>query len=120
MTVTDSVPASDPPPARPIRSREEGRWAAGYREPLNTTERLKKDDPALNVRDRLVNIYSQLGFDSIDKDDLRGRFRSMGVHTQREQGYDYIERVVRNVIKYRNHGERFAQWAIRADEADLR
>jgi sulfite reductase (ferredoxin) len=33
---------------------------------------------------------------------------------------DYIERVVRNFVKQREAGERFAQWAIRADEADLR
>jgi sulfite reductase (ferredoxin) len=33
---------------------------------------------------------------------------------------DYIERVVRNFVKQREHGERFATWAVRADEADLR
>ena len=33
---------------------------------------------------------------------------------------DYIDRVVRNFIKHRDDGERFAQWAIRADEDDLR
>jgi sulfite reductase (ferredoxin) len=33
---------------------------------------------------------------------------------------DYIDRVVRNFVKQRETGERFAQWAIRADEADLR
>jgi sulfite reductase (ferredoxin) len=33
---------------------------------------------------------------------------------------DYIERVVRNFVKQREEGERFAQWALRADEADLR
>lgn len=33
---------------------------------------------------------------------------------------DYMDRVVRNFIKERNDGERFAQWAIRADEEDLR
>ena len=33
---------------------------------------------------------------------------------------DYIERVVRNFVKQREDGERFAQWAIRADESDLR
>jgi sulfite reductase (ferredoxin) len=33
---------------------------------------------------------------------------------------DYIERVVRNFVKQREDGERFAQWAVRADEADLR
>ena len=32
---------------------------------------------------------------------------------------DYIERVVRNFVKQREGGERFAQWAVRADEADL-
>ena len=33
---------------------------------------------------------------------------------------DYIERVVRNFVKQRQSGERFAQWAIRAEEDDLR
>lgn len=33
---------------------------------------------------------------------------------------DYIERIVRNFVKQRDAGERFAQWAVRADEADLR
>ena len=34
------------------------------------------------------DIYSKQGFDSIDKQDLRGRMRWMGLYTQREQGYD--------------------------------
>jgi len=33
---------------------------------------------------------------------------------------DYIERVIRNFIKQRSAGERFAQWAVRAEEDDLR
>ncbi|MBV8964845.1 MAG: nitrite/sulfite reductase, partial [Mycobacteriaceae bacterium] len=33
---------------------------------------------------------------------------------------DYIDRVVRNFVKQRAEGERFATWALRADEADLR
>jgi sulfite reductase (ferredoxin) len=33
---------------------------------------------------------------------------------------DYIDRVTRNFVKQRDAGERFAQWAVRADEADLR
>ncbi|HET9876861.1 MAG TPA: nitrite/sulfite reductase [Mycobacterium sp.] len=82
MTITT------PPPARAAKQRPEGQWAKGYREPLNDTERLKKDDPALNVRARIENVYAKRGFDSIDKDDLRGRFRWMGLYTQREQGYD--------------------------------
>jgi sulfite reductase (ferredoxin) len=75
--------------AKPIkRPRGEGQWALGYREPLNPNEQFKKDDDALNVRARIVDIYSQQGFDSIDKQDLRGRMRWMGLYTQREQGYD--------------------------------
>ncbi|WP_137811312.1 nitrite/sulfite reductase, partial [Gordonia sp. GAMMA] len=33
---------------------------------------------------------------------------------------DYIERVVRNFVDQREEGERFAQWAVRADEEALR
>jgi sulfite reductase (ferredoxin) len=32
---------------------------------------------------------------------------------------DYVDRVVRNYVKQRDIGERFAQWVARADEADL-
>jgi sulfite reductase (ferredoxin) len=74
--------------AAPAKTRSEGQWALGDREPLNDTERIKHDDAPLNVRDRILNVYAKEGFDSIDKSDLRGRFRWMGLYTQREQGYD--------------------------------
>ena len=73
---------------RPAKTRSEGQWALGEREPLNETEQIKHEDAPLNVRDRILNIYAKNGFDSIDKSDLRGRFRWMGLYTQREQGYD--------------------------------
>jgi len=73
---------------RPAKHRGEGQWALGYREPLNANEQNKKDDAPLNVRARIENIYALRGFDSIDKSDLRGRFRWWGLYTQREQGYD--------------------------------
>ena len=73
---------------RPTKGRSEGQWALGLREPLNDNERFKKDDDALNVLGRIVNQYAKTGFDSIDKADLRGRFRWAGLYTQREQGYD--------------------------------
>ncbi len=73
---------------RPAKGRSEGQWALGQREPLNDNERFKKDDDALNVLDRIINRYAKTGFDSIDKADLRGRFRWAGLYTQREQGYD--------------------------------
>ena len=64
----------------------QGQWALGYREPLNPNERSKKDDDPLNVRQRILDIYSRRGFASIDPADLRGRFRWMGLYTQRRQG----------------------------------
>ncbi len=75
--------------ARPPKKRKgEGQWKLGYREPLNANEQVKKDDNPLNVRARIENIYAHAGFDSIDKQDLRGRMRWWGLYTQREQGYD--------------------------------
>jgi sulfite reductase (ferredoxin) len=74
--------------ARPPKSRDEGQWALGHREPLNANEQTKKDDDPLNVRARIEDVYAKNGFDSIDKTDLRGRFRWWGLYTQREQGYD--------------------------------
>ena len=58
----------------------------GHREPLNAAERFKKDDDGLHVRERIVNRYAHLGFDSIDPADLRGRFRWWGLYTQRRPG----------------------------------
>jgi sulfite reductase (ferredoxin) len=73
---------------RPAKQREEGQWAFGHREPLNANEQIKSDDAPLNVRARIENVYAKQGFDSIDKTDLRGRFRWWGLYTQRKQGYD--------------------------------
>lgn len=70
----------------PRPKRAEGQWALGYTEPLNKNEQSKKDDDPLNVRDRILHIYSKRGFDSIDPADLRGRFRWMGLYTQRRPG----------------------------------
>lgn len=74
--------------ARPAKARNAGQWALGHREPLNANEELKKAGNPLDVRERIENIYAKQGFDSIDKTDLRGRFRWWGLYTQREQGYD--------------------------------
>ncbi|HZU48568.1 MAG TPA: nitrite/sulfite reductase, partial [Mycobacterium sp.] len=61
-----------------------------------------------------VHLGGSLGADS-------GFGRKLRQHkvTSGELG-DYIDRVVRNFVKHRNEGERFAQWAMRADEDDLR
>ena len=73
---------------KPAKSRSEGQWALDEREPLNANEEFKRHEDPLAVRDRIENIYAKQGFASIDKTDLRGRFRWWGLYTQREQGYD--------------------------------
>ena len=83
--MSDQTAARTP---RPRPKRGEGQWALGHREPLNKNEQSKKDDNPLNVRARIINIYSKRGFDSIDPADLRGRFRWMGLYTQRAPGFD--------------------------------
>ncbi|MCB0928322.1 MAG: nitrite/sulfite reductase [Mycobacterium sp.] len=75
-------------PARAAKTRDEGQWALGSRDPLNHNEEFKQLDDALNVRARILDEYSKQGFDSISMDDLRGRFRWMGLYTQRAEGYD--------------------------------
>jgi sulfite reductase (ferredoxin) len=66
--------------------RGQGQWAHGHLEPLNAAERFKKDDDGLNVRQRILTRYANQGFDSIDPQDLRGRFRWWGLYTQRRPG----------------------------------
>ena len=85
-TPARSTSAGSPAPVK--RPKGEGQWALGYREPLNANEQSKKDDNPLNVRARIENIYAKGGFESIDKGDLRGRFRWWGLYTQRKPGYD--------------------------------
>jgi sulfite reductase (ferredoxin) len=82
---TTNRPASAPRPQKQA-SRPQGQWALGYREPLNPNERMKRDDDGLAVKQRIIDVYSQRGFDSIDAADLRGRFRWFGLYTQRAQG----------------------------------
>ncbi|HEY2508652.1 MAG TPA: nitrite/sulfite reductase [Streptosporangiaceae bacterium] len=66
--------------------RGQGQWALGHHEPLNPAERFKKDDDGMHVRERILNRYAHLGFESIDPSDLRGRFRWWGLYTQRKPG----------------------------------
>lgn len=78
--------ATSSPKKKPRRG--EGQWALGYREPLNKNEENKKNDDGLNCYQRILNVYSKAGFDSIDPADLRGRFRWYGLYTQRAPGID--------------------------------
>jgi sulfite reductase (ferredoxin) len=90
-SISDRPTSDRPTPARrpaARRKRGEGQWALGYREPLNKNEENKKNDDGLNVRRRIIDVYSKSGFDSIDPADLRGRFRWHGLYTQRRPGID--------------------------------
>jgi sulfite reductase (ferredoxin) len=89
-TARDLVRQPTPPeaPTVPRPRRGEGQWALGYREPLNSAEQVKKDDDVLNVRGRIETIYAHKGFASIDAADLRTRFRSWGLYTQRKPGIE--------------------------------
>src|SRR5579875_1283898 len=90
----DTVPprstrtTSSRPASRSSRApaRAQGQWALGYHEPLNKNERSKRDDDGLNVRQRIIDIYQYTGFAGIDPADLRGRFRWVGLYTQRREG----------------------------------
>jgi sulfite reductase (ferredoxin) len=77
------MPGRDRPARRP---KAQGQWALGYREPLNPNEQIKKDAGGLTVRQRILDVYSKQGFESIDGQDLRGRMRWWGLYTQRAQG----------------------------------
>jgi len=92
MTITTGRPIArdqhSQGPRRAERRRGEGQWALGYREPLNPNERMKRDDDGLNARLRIEHVYAQRGFASIDPQDLRGRFRWLGLYTQRKPGID--------------------------------
>ncbi|GAA2834355.1 nitrite/sulfite reductase [Crossiella cryophila] len=61
-----------------------------------------------------VHLGGGLGLDAGFGRKLRGH-----KVTSAELG-DYVERVARNFVAQRTDGERFAQWAARAEEADLR
>lgn len=72
----------------PPAARAEGQWAFDQREPLNGNELFKQQDDALNVRQRIEDVYSREGFASIAPEDLRGRMRWWGLYTQRKPGID--------------------------------
>lgn len=100
----------------PRPKRGEGQWAFGYTEPLNKNEQAKKDDSPLNVRARILNIYSKRGFDSIDPSDLRGRFRWMGLYTQRKPGIDGSEM---SAYEEEDLDDRYFMMRVRTDGALL-
>ncbi|CAM3133206.1 nitrite/sulfite reductase [Actinomyces slackii] len=92
MTVhTDAQPPSPAPGASvrpPRKARSNGQWSVDGQTPLNANEVFKQEGAPLDVRERIETVYATEGFESIDPDDLRGRFRWWGLYTQRKQGID--------------------------------
>lgn len=84
---TDTQPAPGPSRSRPP-TKPQGQWKVDGTTPLNSNEEWKQHDDGLNVRERIETIYARDGFDSIDPEDLHGRFRWWGLYTQRKPGID--------------------------------
>ena len=72
------------------------------------------DDEGNQVEGFQVHLGGGLGLDTGFGRKLRGH-KVTGAEL-----IPYVERVVRNYLSQRGDGERFAQWAARADETDLR
>ena len=80
---------TETPRVRPSRGgRSNGQWAVDGHTALNHNEEFKAADNPLNVRQRIIETYAKEGFASIPTDDLHGRFRWMGLYTQRRQGIE--------------------------------
>ena len=71
------------PRTRPKKS--EGQWLIDGSAPLNRDEEIKQESPVLDVKQRVIDVYSKGGFDSIDREDLYPRFKWLGLYTQRKQ-----------------------------------
>jgi len=84
----ESTPVRSAAIRTPRATRPNGQWKIDGTEPLNSNEEYKAADNSLNVRERIENIYSKQGFDSIEDTDLHGRFRWWGLYTQRKPGID--------------------------------
>ena len=72
-------------PTRTRAKKPEGQWLIDGSAPLNHDEELKQVEPVLEVKQRVIDIYSKQGFDSIAREDLYPRFKWLGLYTQRKQ-----------------------------------
>lgn len=85
------------------KKKPEGQWKIDGREPLNDDERIKQADPAFAVRQRVIDVYSKQGFDSIDPEDIAPRFKWLGIYTQRRQdlGGEYTSQLENSELQDR-------------------
>ena len=73
---------------RPRKGKPQGQWSVDGKDPLNHSEELKQEDDGLNVKQRIIDVYSKQGFGAITHDDLFQRMKWAGVYTQRRQGIE--------------------------------
>ena len=76
---------SAPTKPRTRAKKPEGQWLIDGSTPLNHDEEIKQESPVLDVKQRVIDVYSKGGFDSIDREDLYPRFKWLGLYTQRKQ-----------------------------------
>ena len=76
---------SAPTKPRTRPKKPEGQWLIDGSTPLNHDEEIKQESPVLDVKQRVIDVYSKGGFDSIDREDLYPRFKWLGLYTQRKQ-----------------------------------
>ncbi|MCT1545118.1 MULTISPECIES: nitrite/sulfite reductase [Kocuria] len=72
----------------PRKGTDLGQWKVSGRTPLNHNEEFKAEENSLNVQRRIIEEYSKTGYASIPADDVHGRFRWLGLYTQRKQGVE--------------------------------
>ncbi|UIZ91982.1 nitrite/sulfite reductase [Corynebacterium sp. CNCTC7651] len=76
---------SAPTVKRPRAAKPEGQWLVDGPAPLNRDEEIKQESEIWAVKQRVIDTYSKLGFDAIDREDLYPRFKWLGLYTQRKQ-----------------------------------
>ena len=52
-------------PTKPRSKKPEGQWLIDGSAPLNHDEEIKQESPVLDVKQRVIDVYSKGGFDSI-------------------------------------------------------
>ncbi|MGX5670208.1 nitrite/sulfite reductase [Kocuria rhizophila] len=72
----------------PRKGTDLGQWKVSGRTPLNHNEEFKAEENSLTVQRRILEEYSKTGYASIPADDVHGRFRWLGLYTQRKQGVE--------------------------------
>ncbi|WP_406018247.1 nitrite/sulfite reductase [Kocuria rhizophila] len=72
----------------PRKGTDLGQWKVSGRAPLNHNEEFKAEENSLSVQRRIIEEYSKTGYASIPADDVHGRFRWLGLYTQRKQGVE--------------------------------